>query len=150
MIKNNSKSKLNIDTRPQSFVPIPDSIFVCSGKGAQSSITELRSGIEAILGLDLEFHSAVTKAWILPSEVYSGLVGGDDWVLLSLGDRSSILQISVDRTSAEELDPNHTQLDLKSRTIVACVSGNRAIQVTEQSIIILDSGKWYVFRLLTY
>ncbi|RAL66115.1 hypothetical protein DID88_005786 [Monilinia fructigena] len=145
-IKNNLKSKLDIDTRPQSFVPIPDSIFVCSGKGAQSSITELRSGIEAILGLDLEFHSAVTKAWILPSEVYSGLVGGDDWVLLSLEDRSSILQISVDRTSAEELDPNHTQLDLKSRTIVAGVSGNRAIQVTEQSIIILDSGECTVLN----
>ncbi|KAA8573884.1 hypothetical protein EYC84_005433 [Monilinia fructicola] len=107
VIKNNSKSKLNIDTRPQSFVPIPDSIFVCSGKGAQSSITELRSGIEAILGLDLEFHSALRKAWILPSEVYS---------------------------------------DLKSRTIVACVSGNRAIQVTEQSIIILDSGKCTVLN----
>ncbi|KAB8303479.1 hypothetical protein EYC80_004896 [Monilinia laxa] len=145
-IKNNTNSKLDIDTRPQSFVPIPDSIFVCSGKGAQSSITELRSGIEAILGLDLEFHSAVTKAWILPSEVYSGLVGGDDWVLLSLEDRSSILQISVDRTSAEELDPNHTQLDLNSRTIVAGVSGNRAIQVTEQSIIILDSGECTVLN----
>ncbi|QSZ34048.1 hypothetical protein DSL72_005628 [Monilinia vaccinii-corymbosi] len=143
-IKNNSKSKLDIDTRPMSFVPIPDSIFVCNGKGAQSSITELRYGIEAILGLDIEFHSAVTKAWILPSEVYSGLVGGDDWVLLSLEDRSAILQVPVDRTSAEELDPNNTQLNLGSRTIVVGISGNRAIQVTEHSIIILDSGHWHV------
>ncbi|TGO85715.1 hypothetical protein BPOR_0371g00050 [Botrytis porri] len=134
------KSNLNINTRTQSFVPTPDSIFVCSGKGALSSITELRSGIEAILGLDLEFHSAVTKAWILPSEVYSGSAGGDDWVLLSLEDRSAILQISLDRTNAEELDPSHIPLDLTSRTIVTSVCGNRAIQVTERSIVVLDSG----------
>ncbi|KAJ8071332.1 hypothetical protein OCU04_001664 [Sclerotinia nivalis] len=140
-VRNNSKPNLDINTRPQSFVPIPDSIFVCSGKGELSSITELRYGIEAILCLDLEFHSTVTKAWILPSEVYSGLVSGDDWVLLSLDDRSAVLQISLDRTSAEELDPSRTQLDLTSRTIVTGVSGNRAIQVTEQSIVILDSGR---------
>lgn len=140
-VSNNSKPNLDINTRPQSFVPIPDSIFVCSGKGESSSITELRYGIEAILGLDLEFHSTVTKAWILPSEVYSGLVGGDDWILLSLDDRSAVLQVSLDRTNAEELDPSLTQLDLTSRTIVTDVSGNRAIQVTEQSIIILDSGR---------
>ncbi|ESZ98670.1 hypothetical protein SBOR_0908 [Sclerotinia borealis F-4128] len=145
-IRNNSKSNLDINTRPQSFVPVPDLIFVCSGKGARSSITELRYGIEAILGLNLEFRSAVTKAWVLPSEVYSGLVDGDDWVLLSLEDHSAVLQISADWTSAEELDPKHTQLDMKSRTIVTGVIETRAMQVTEQSIIILDSGRRTIFN----
>ncbi|KAM0313888.1 hypothetical protein ACHAO8_005134 [Botrytis cinerea] len=140
VIRKNSKPNSDINTRIQSFVPSPDSIFVCSGKGALSSITELRSGIEAILGLDLEFHSAVTKAWVLNSETYSGSAGGDDWVLLSLEDRSAILQISLDRTNAEELDPNHIPLDLMSRTIAISFCGNRAIQVTERSIVVLDSG----------
>lgn len=147
VVRNNHKSNLDINTKPESFVPMQDSLFVCSGKGALSSITELRCGIEAILGLDLEFHSAVTKAWVLPSEVYSDLGGGDDWILLSLEDRSAVLQISLDRTNAEELEPDNTPLDLKSRTIVTDVTGNRAIQVTERSIVILDSGNWYVFIL---
>lgn len=144
---------MNVNSGSQGFVPIPDSIFVCSGKGAGSSVTELRYGIEAILGLDLEFNSdsALTQAWVLPSEVYSGLVGGDDWVLLSLQDRSAaIFKLSVDRQNIEELDPNLTQLELKSRTIAASISGNRAIQVTEQSIVILDSGNWCVHYLLIF
>ncbi|KAI9645409.1 hypothetical protein NHQ30_006148 [Ciborinia camelliae] len=141
VIKNNSESNLVVNTRPQSFVPIPDSIFVCSGKGARSSITELRYGIEAILGIDLEYHSPIAKAWVLPSEVYSGSVGGDEWILLSFEGQSAILQISLDRTSSEELHPKSFPFDWKSRTIVTGINGNRAIQVTEKSIVILNSGE---------
>jgi hypothetical protein len=143
-LSSNSESDLNIRNKPDNFTPNPDSVFVCSGKGAQSSITELRCGIEAKLGLEIPEIGYVTKVWALPSHVDSKVDDDGDLILLSFADRSAVIHVSSDAMEGAELEPSGTQLDLEHRTIAAAYSKDRAIQVTEQSIVILDAGTRYV------
>src|SRR3954468_4132032 len=91
-----SESDLNIRNKPDSFTPNPDSVFVCSGKGAQSSITELRCGVEAKLGLEIPEIGYVTKVWALPSHVDSKVDDDGDLILLSFADRSAVIHVSSD------------------------------------------------------
>ncbi|KAM3065519.1 hypothetical protein ACMFMG_011596 [Clarireedia jacksonii] len=139
-LSSNSEPDLDIRSRPDTFTPNPDSVFVCSGKGAQSSITELRCGIEAKLGLEIPGIGYVTKVWALPSHVDSKVNHDGDLILLSFADRSAVIHLSSDAMEGTELEPSGTQLDLEHRTIAAACSKDKAIQVTEQSIVILDAG----------
>ncbi|PQE23253.1 thermotolerance protein [Rutstroemia sp. NJR-2017a BVV2] len=139
-LSSNSESDLNIRNKPDKFSPNPDSVFVCSGKGAQSSITELRCGVEAKLGLEIPEIGYVTKVWALPSYVDSKIDDDGDLILLSFADRSAVIHVSSDAMEGTELEPSGTQLDLEHRTIAAAYSKDRAVQVTEQSIVILDAG----------
>lgn len=120
------------------FVPKPDRIFVCVGKGSTGGITELRHGHEANIGLEVDYDTIIMNAWALSPNSHS-IDESDPYIfLLSLGDRSGVLQMSADSTEIVELEENATKLDLKHRTIVAVTYEQVVIQVTEKSIVITD------------
>jgi hypothetical protein len=117
-------------------IPVPDRVFAITGNGGHGAITEFRNGLEAKIGLEMEYHTPVMQAWMFPP----GLFDKPDTptqassILLSLGDRSSVLHISEDASQVEEIMDDWTDLDMQFRTITAGKSGNYGIQVTEKSI----------------
>ncbi|KAH8804808.1 mono-functional DNA-alkylating methyl methanesulfonate N-term-domain-containing protein [Xylogone sp. PMI_703] len=123
----------------KSSVPRSDRIFSCGGKGAQGAITEFRYGVEASLGLEVDYQSPISNAWVLQPEPYSQLFKDDaSLFLLSLADRSALLQLSNDASDIVEVDQELTPFDLGSRTITSSASGDGIIQVTERSIIFIS------------
>ncbi|CAM1511135.1 Fc.00g086480.m01.CDS01 [Cosmosporella sp. VM-42] len=55
----------------------PDRIFCTSGRGPKSSVTELRWGIQARVGLDIDYDQPVRQSWMFPMEVHGDLAQGD-------------------------------------------------------------------------
>jgi hypothetical protein len=120
------------------YIQQSDRIFTCAGKSLNGTITEFRYGLEASVGLEMAYDVQIMDIWVLSSD--SDEVDRDDGslFLLSLGDRSSVLQLSSDATEIVELEPHATKFDLTSRTIAASVHGQYQIQVTEKSIVFIS------------
>ncbi|KAI5466573.1 mono-functional DNA-alkylating methyl methanesulfonate N-term-domain-containing protein [Mariannaea sp. PMI_226] len=108
----------------------PDHIFCISGRGPNSTLTELRSGVEARIGLEFDFGRVVRQSWMFPVNV------GNErgyYALLSLPDSSEVFHISGDLESADALVPDTSPFDMTSRTICAVQSEQGTIiQVTER------------------
>jgi hypothetical protein len=115
----------------------PDRIFTCGGKGVKGTITELRYGLEANIGLEIPYDAQIMDIWPLSSD--SGEMDNNNGCLflLSLGDRSSVLHLSSDATEIFELEPDASHFDLSSRTIAASQHGQTQVQVTERSIVFI-------------
>jgi len=131
-----------IHRRKRSAVPRPDRIFACAGKGAKGVITEFRYGLEAKIGLEMDYEMPIMEAWVLcPS--YDSLDNEDDdsLFLLALGDRSAVLRLSADARSVGDLSEHETKFDLRYRTIAASMHRNFTIQVTEQSIVLMNGSQ---------
>lgn len=112
-------------------------MYACAGKGSKGEIVEFRHGFEGHIGLQMEFHSPIMDAWVLPTQsVPPGFDGGSDF-LLSLGDCSALLQLSSDAGAIHEIDEASTPFDLRHRTIAASYYGAYRLQVTEKSIVIV-------------
>ena len=122
------------------FVPQPDRIFCCAGKGASGTITEFRHGLEASVGLEMSYDAQIMDIWVLSSEMEDHDGDEGSLFLLSLGDRSSVLHLSSNAMEIVELEPQATKFDLTSRTIAATMHGQYQIQVTEKSIVIADGA----------
>ncbi|PVH85978.1 hypothetical protein DL98DRAFT_650482 [Cadophora sp. DSE1049] len=122
------------------LIPKPDRIFVCVGKGSRGGITELRHGYEANIGLEVDYDSTIMSAWAL-SPALDIFAEADPYVfLLSMGDRSAVLQLSGDAAEIVELEEDATRLDLAHRTITAVTHGQYIIQVTEKAIVVTDNN----------
>ena len=126
------------------IIPRPDRIFACVGKGVKGGITELRHGYEANIGLEVDYDTAIMNAWALSPKSDTADGPCPYIFVLSMGDRSSVLQLSADATEIVELEESATKLDLKYRTIAADTLGRFIVQVTEMSIVITDGINWYV------
>ena len=120
------------------FIPQPDRIFTCVGKGSNGAITESRYGLEANIGLEMTYDARILDMWVLSSDLDSFDSNDGSLFLLSLGDRSSVLHLSSDATEIVELDQSSTKFDLKCRTIAASMYGRYQIQVTESSIVLIS------------
>ena len=135
---------LNLDSGAQDYKGVmqkTDRIFIAAGKGARANITELRYGLEARIGLEMEYGRPITRAWGLPPNADPSAVADGVLILLSLPDSSALLQLTDNAADAEEITQEATTLDLGKRTIVASVVGqNSIIQVTEQSIVVLGGS----------
>jgi hypothetical protein len=129
------------------YFPGPDRIFACVGRGTKGSVTEFRYGFEARLGLETEFHMPVLDAWVAPSSLCSLEDDAGSFFLLSLINGSAVLHLSSDASEIDELDQALTLLDLRYRTIATSLRGDCAIQVTEQSVVYVDSPKRQVFYI---
>lgn len=128
-----------LNRRKRNPVPRPDRIFACAGKGAKGVITEFRYGLEAKIGLEMDYQMPIMEAWVLcPS--FDSLDDDDDdsLFLLSLGDRSAVLRLSADAQSVGDLGEHETKFDLRFRTIAASMHRSFTIQVTEQSIVLMN------------
>ena len=123
------------------IIPKPDRIFACVGKGIKGAITEFRYGLEASLGLEMDYDAPIISAWTFLSTIHQD--DGDDGslFLLSIGDSSALLRLSSDATDVSELDESSTKLDLSHRTIVATVQGHYLVQVTERSVTYIHESE---------
>jgi hypothetical protein len=108
------------------------------------SIAELRYGLEARLGLEVEFPLPIMDVWVSPIQLYPMGNDGETLFLLSLVNRSVLLHLSNKATEIDELDQSSTLLDLRYRTITTTFHVDYDIQVTEQSIVFIQDYKRYV------
>jgi hypothetical protein len=120
------------------LIPKPDRVFACVGKGSKGAITEFRYGFEATLALEIEYGTPILQAWVLSSAISSLEDVDGHLFLLSLGDRSALLQLSGDASDITNIDQSDTKFDLSSRTVTAGMNGDCMIQVTERSIILTN------------
>ncbi|TVY54244.1 hypothetical protein LCER1_G002307 [Lachnellula cervina] len=126
-----SRRKKNTDPRP-------NKIYACAGKGSKGVITEFRYGLEAKLGLEMDYQIPIMEAWVL-CPTFDSLDDDDDVsiFLLSLGDHSAVLQLSGDARDIDNLEQEETKFDLRYRTLAASMHGSFTIQVTEQTIVLI-------------
>jgi hypothetical protein len=110
----------------------PDRVFATSGRGMKGSITEFRHGMEAKIGIELDYGDILRQIWALPA------VNGFH-LLLSLPDRSTVLQLSSDLSSAAELQvaEENVQYDLSSRTLaLEKLTDEVWVQITELWVVL--------------
>jgi Mono-functional DNA-alkylating methyl methanesulfonate N-term len=132
--------------RSKNAFPKPDRLFACVGKGIKSAITEFRYGLEGKLGLEMDYELPIMQAWVLLPQGSDDADDADDdgssLFLLSVGDRSTVLQLSSNASEIAELDDISTRFDLRFRTIAASTQGKYIIQVTEHSIVVFGGIQW--------
>ncbi|KAH8736684.1 mono-functional DNA-alkylating methyl methanesulfonate N-term-domain-containing protein [Ilyonectria robusta] len=113
----------------------PDRIFCTAGRGPNSSLTELRWGIQARIGLEFEYDQPVRQSWMFPVEI-RGEMGF--YAVLSLPHSSDVLHLSSDFTNANALTPDASPFDTTSRTIYAVHNAHGTIvQITEASVTLV-------------
>lgn len=110
----------------------------------KGAITEFRYGLEASIGLEMDYGTSITDAWVL----YPALGNADDYgvlfFLMAIEDRSAVLRLAADAADVRELDQDSTAFDLSFRTITAGMQGRSMIQVTEKSIVEITGSAWSV------
>ncbi|KAL1869983.1 hypothetical protein VTK73DRAFT_2877 [Phialemonium thermophilum] len=114
----------------------PDRIFATSGRGRKGSVAEYRHGLQARIGLDLEYGTDIRKAWVFPSTIPGSSNGFH--LLLSLPNSTGVLHLSRDLSHGTELEPTSAQYDLSSRTLAAISNDGLVIQVTENHIVLVN------------
>ncbi|KAF4340341.1 putative FUN12-general translation factor eIF2 [Fusarium beomiforme] len=120
---------------PSNLRQNPDGIFCTSGRGPQSSLTELRWGIQARIGLEFDHDQHVRQSWMFRTEV-QGERGF--YIILSLPHSSDILHFSADLSNANALPPDTCPFDTSSRTILAVQTDQgMIIQVSEKSTCLI-------------
>ncbi|KAL6920788.1 hypothetical protein FSST1_004814 [Fusarium sambucinum] len=116
---------------PTNLKQKPDRIFCTSGRGPRSSLTELRWGIQARIGLEFDYDQPVRQSWMFPMEV-QGEKGF--YAVLSLPHSSDVLHFPADLSNASALSSDACPFDTSSRTISAIQnSQGTIIQITETS-----------------
>ncbi|WKT41625.1 Cleavage/polyadenylation specificity factor, A subunit, N-terminal [Fusarium oxysporum f. sp. vasinfectum] len=121
-----TKRKVSSNSRPKS-----DRIFCTSGRGPRSSLTELRWGIQARIGLEFDHDQHVRQSWMFPVEA-QGERGF--YVILSLPHSTDVLHFPADLNNANALSPEACPFDTSSRTISAFQTEQTVIiQVSETS-----------------
>lgn len=117
-----------------------DRIFAASGRGVKGTITEYRNGIQANIGLDLDYDAAVRQSWIFPVSLNDSSHGYH--LLLSMPDRSVVLHLADDFSQADEQGADAVVYDLSSRTLAASqVSDQLIVQVTEHHVVLLGASQ---------
>ncbi|KAI6776079.1 hypothetical protein HG530_000024 [Fusarium avenaceum] len=128
---NTSKDVSTRRKAPMHLRQKPDRIFCTSGRGPRSSLTELRWGIQARIGLEFDYDQPVRQSWMFPIEI-QGERGF--YAVLSLPHSSDILHFPADLSNANALSTDTCPFDTSSRTISAIQGEHgKIIQVTETS-----------------
>ena len=120
----------------------PDRVFCISGRGLRSSVTELRCGIQARVGLDIDFEQPIRQAWMFPVKVGSQ---NGFYAILSLPNSTEVLHFSGDLGQVDALSPEAVSFDLGSRTIHAAQSNTGTIlQISERMLAIISTSQRYM------
>lgn len=136
-----TKRKVSSNSRPKS-----DRIFCTSGRGPRSSLTELRWGIQARIGLEFDHDQHVRQSWMFPVEA-QGERGF--YVILSLPHSTDVLHFPADLSNANALSPEACPFDTSSRTISAFQTEQTVIiQVSETSTYLVAPTQRRVLTIL--
>ncbi|VUC35766.1 unnamed protein product [Clonostachys rosea] len=117
----------------------PDRIFLASGRGETGSVTEIRHGIQARIGLDLELGEPVRQAWLFSDD---RLETGSMVAILALPYSTAILSFSgnLEDVVAEQAD--QTPFDSSTRTLCSARTVSDVIvQVTEETITLVTHSQ---------
>lgn len=136
-----SKEQLRRLDRAVDSMQKPDRIFTASGRGQKGSLTELRWGIQARIGLEIDLDENVRQSWMFRAQENDE---PDFYTLLSLPHSSTALHISSNLSQAVALDAGSVEFDVSSRTL--CATKNEhglIIQVTESSTSIITPSQRY-------
>jgi hypothetical protein len=135
-----ARSPVGLDSRYRA----PDRIFATSGSGRMGAITELRYGLTANIGLELESPPHARQVWMLPALDLS-LTGGR-WLLYALQDRTAILHLSEDLADLSDPPEEELKFDVASTTLAAHVRlDQHLIQVTSTATaIVTHSYRYYL------
>ncbi|KAI1113800.1 hypothetical protein F5Y14DRAFT_416625 [Nemania sp. NC0429] len=125
----------------QNHVLPPDRIFACSGRGLSGAIIELRSGIEAKIGLDLSYPTPIKRCWAVPS--FDATSEAGFFMLLALPHSSALLHISHDFSEVTERVQNEVKFDLLSTTLAVQVLQDTIIQITTTHATIVSPTGCY-------
>jgi hypothetical protein len=111
----------------------PDRVFAASGRGVTGTITEYRYGLPANVGLYLDTQTTVRQAWLLSLQRRGSYI-----LLLSLPDRTAVLELSEDLSQVEEVEADSVPFDLTSRTIGVRQDSTQEtiLQITESYLVI--------------
>jgi hypothetical protein len=116
-------------------------MFAATGRGASASITEYRYGIQADIGLDMDFGETINKCWIFKGHLGRTEAMAEEppyhHILLSLPDSSAVLSLPQDLSDAIMHSIEETGLDAR-RTLDAMQVGETIVQVTEHSTVLLS------------
>ncbi|KAK4126346.1 hypothetical protein N657DRAFT_654749 [Parathielavia appendiculata] len=117
----------------------PDRIFATCEGGNKGSITELRYGLKANIGLDLEYGAGMRQAWFLrfydPSS-FDGYL-----LLLAMPDSTAALLLPSDFSSATAVAAGMIPYDLSSTTLSLVVSGPLTTQTTRHNIVLVNQHR---------
>ena len=119
----------------------PSRIFATSGRGQKGSVTEYRYGLQAKIGLDLEYGAGLKQAWVFPAGPRHD---AGFHLVLSMPDQTAVLSLSADLSQASESEAGTIQYDTSSRTLAATVSNDLIIQVSEKYIVLIGPSERYL------
>lgn len=127
--------------RTQTHSLPPERIFACSGRDQSGALVELRHGIQAKIGLDIDYSSPIQKCWAIPN--LEGTPEAGFFMLLALPEQSALLHISHDLSEVSEKDRNtEKEFDLSSTTLAVYVSRDVVIQITAAHATVVTSSGW--------
>jgi hypothetical protein len=95
----------------------------------------------------MEYEVPIMQAWVLSSCGVSYADVDGSLFILSFGESSVALRLSSDESDIRAIDNDTIKLDLRHRTIAVDTTGSYTIQVTEQSIVLINESQRYVIFL---
>ncbi|KAK4100821.1 hypothetical protein N658DRAFT_83610 [Parathielavia hyrcaniae] len=114
----------------------PDRIFATCEGGSKGSITELRYGLKANIGLDLEYGAGMRQAWLLR---FSDPNSFDGYVLLlAMPDSTAALLLPTDFSSATAPEAGMIPYDLSSTTLSLVAAGPLTTQITRHNVVLVN------------
>ncbi|KAI0198950.1 mono-functional DNA-alkylating methyl methanesulfonate N-term-domain-containing protein [Astrocystis sublimbata] len=119
----------------------PDRMFASSGRDTHGAIVEVRYGIQAKIGLDLQYPSRIKECWVIPS--FDSTPEAGFQILLALPESSALLHISHDLTEVSEQAQESVDFDLLSTTLACHISPDLMIQITTERATIRTSSSCY-------
>lgn len=104
-------------------------------------MTELRLGVQARIGFDIDVEQHVRQSWMFPSEM-QGERGF--YAILSLPNSTEVVHFSEDLSQVNAISHEAAPFDLESRTISAIqLDGGTIVQVAEQSVNLVAASQRY-------
>lgn len=113
----------------------PDKVFTCSGRGITGTITELRHGIQARIGLEIMYSSIIRQCWAISD--FDGTVEDGFFLLLALPNGSAVLHLHGDLSEPSEREHDTIPYDLTSTTLAAQEANDTIVQVTTNYITVV-------------
>lgn len=117
----------------------PDRLFLASGRGASGSLVELRVGLKARIGTELDVGEPVKQAWLFADR---RLNDGTMCAILAQPHCTTVLYFAADFIDVREEDAEVTLFDTTSRTLHAIQTpGGVIVQASERMVALVTASQ---------
>lgn len=136
-----TRDQVESDETPGLIGPIqkPDKVFFASGRGATGCLIELRVGLKARIGVDIDIGDHVQQAWVFSNEkVASGALQA----ILALPHSTAVLSFSSDFSNVRAESGETTHFDTSSHTLHAReILPGLVVQCSEEAITLVTANQ---------